>query len=368
MTEHSLLFTPTKIGSLELKNRLVRSATAEVMATEPMGRATPAMAAMYRELTRGGVGLLITGHAYVAPEGKAHREMLGVYCDQLIPGLQMLTDAVHAEGGQVALQINHGGRQCASSAVPETIAPSAIPLPSGRVPREMTTDEIFAVVDAFGQAARRAQAAGFDAVQIHSAHGYLGSQFLSPHTNHRTDEWGGDFDRRLRFLASVCEAMRDQVGPEYPVFVKLGLMDNISQVPDGLTPEDGARVVARLADLGLDAVEISGGHGDANGSFASQTGVGSTVPEAYFRDLARRAKAATELPVMLVGGLRSRAVMDDVLSSGDADLIALCRPLFREPDLPRRLERGETTVAACISGGRCWPKGMGQGIRCRCGE
>jgi 2,4-dienoyl-CoA reductase-like NADH-dependent reductase (Old Yellow Enzyme family) len=209
------------------------------------------------------------------------------------------------------------------------------------------------------------QQAGFDAVQIHAAHGYLVSQFLSPHTNRRTDGWGGGFEQRLRFLASVCEAVRGQVGPDYPVFVKLGMMDNLERVPDGLTVEDGARIVARLDGLGLDAVEVSGGDG-GGADFNQRFAVGSKVPEAYFRALASRAKAATDLPVVAVGGFRSRSVMEGVLSAGDADLISMCRPLIREPDLPNRLQSGEVTKAACISGGRCWPEGMGQGIGCRC--
>jgi 2,4-dienoyl-CoA reductase-like NADH-dependent reductase (Old Yellow Enzyme family) len=359
------LFSPVKLGSLELKNRLVRSATAEQLATEPVGRATPALAALYGELARGGVGLVISGHTYVAPSGKAHPEMLGVHCDEMIPGLRTLTDAVHAEGGAIALQIQHGGRQSTDDAVTQPIAPSAVPMSSRSAPREMTQAEILDTVDAFGQAARRAKQAGIDAVQIHAAHGYLISEFLSPHTNRRTDAWGGDFERRLAFLAAVCEAVRGQVGPDYPVFTKLGMMDNPDGVPDGLTPEDGARIVSRLAGFGLDAVEVSGAY-DGPSRFNVRMGVGRKVPEAYFRPLAQRAKAATDLPVMLVGGLRSRDVMDNVLGSGDADFVSLCRPLIREPDLPNRLRTGEATVAACISGGRCWPEGLGQSMRCKC--
>lgn len=359
------LFSPANIGSLELPNRLVRSATAERLATEPVGRATPALAALWTELVLGGVGLIITGHAYVAPEGRAHPEMLGVHCDEMIPGLQMLAEAVHTAGGRVALQINHGGRQCDPACTPARIAPSAVPHGSRAAPQEMTPNQIVETVNAYGQAARRAKLAGMDAVQLHGAHGYLIGQFLSPHTNRRTDTWGGDFERRLRFLATICEAVRGQVGADYPVFIKLGMMDNLERVPDGLTPEDGTRIVARLAGLGLDAVEISGGS-DGGEDFNSRLAVGTKQPEAYFRSLARRAKAATHLPVILVGGLRSRAVMDNVLSAGDADFVALCRPLIREPDLPNRLQSGQATVAACISGGQCWARGLGQGISCKC--
>ena len=360
------LFSPVLIGSLELKNRLVRSATAERLATEPAGQATPALAALYSGLARGGVGLIVTGHACVAAQGKAHPEMLGADSDELISGLRTLADAVHAEGGRIALQINHGGRQCAAECVAQPVAPSAVPSPSGATPREMTNDEIYAAVDAFARAALRARLAGFDAVQLHGAHGYLIGQFLSPHTNRRSDAWGGDFERRLRFLASICEAVRGRVGRDYPVLIKLGMSDNLDRVPDGLTPDDGARIAGRLAGLGLDAIEVSGGSGGSQGDFNGRLGVGTKVPEAYFRPLARRAKAATHLPVILVGGLRSRAVMDEVLASGDADLISLCRPLIREPDLPRRLESGQAAASACISGGRCWADRLGQGIGCKC--
>jgi len=366
VTDRIALFSQAKIGNLELRNRLVRSATAERLASEPVGRATPAQAGLYRQLARGGVGLIITGHAYVAPEGKAHPEMLSAHCDQMIPGLETLADAVHAEGGRIALQINHGGRLCDPACTPQILAPSAVPTPSGNTPCEMTQAQIVAAVDAFGQAARRAQLAGMDAVQLHGAHGYLIGQFLSFHTNRRSDRWGGDFERRLRFLAAVCEAVRGQVGAGYPVLIKLGMMDNADQVPDGLTADDGVRIVARLADLGLDAVEVSGGYGGSQSDFNTRLGVRSKAPEAYFRTLSRRAKAATHLPVILVGGLRSRAVIDDVLAAGDADLISFCRPLIREPDLPNRLQTGEAVASACISGGRCWAEGLGQGIRCKC--
>ena len=359
-------FSPVRIGSLELGNRLVRSATAECLSTEPAGEATAAQADLYRELARGGVGLIITGHAYVTPQGKAHPAMLGAYGDELVPGLRTLADAVHAEGGKIALQINHGGRQCSQLSVEQPMAPSAVPSPSGRIPREMTHGEIVEVVEAFAAAARRAKEAGFDAVQLHGAHGYLIGQFLSPHTNRRSDAWGGDFERRLAFLAAVCEAVRGQVGRDYPVLIKLGMSDNLDEVPDGLTPEEGARIAGRLAGLGLDAVEVSGGASGRRGDFNSRLGAGSKAPEAYFRPLAQRARSETSLPVILVGGLRSRDVMDDVLGSGDADLVALCRPLICEPDLPNKLQAGEKAASACISANRCWPMKPGEGIGCKC--
>jgi 2,4-dienoyl-CoA reductase-like NADH-dependent reductase (Old Yellow Enzyme family) len=226
----------------------------------------------------------------------------------------------------------------------------------------MTTGEIDSVVEAYADAAWRAQQAGFDAVQIHGAHGYLISQFLSPFTNRRTDAWGGGLDGRVRFLATVCEAVRARVGPDYPVFIKLGMAD---AVEGGLTLEDGAEVTAALADMDLDAVEISGGIGGGE-SLNARPGIRSEADEAYFRPWAQRARSGTSLPIALVGGLRSRDVMEDVLEAGDADFISICRPLICEPNLPNRLREGGQERAACISGNRCWPDAPGEGIACRC--
>ena len=357
-----MLFEPGTIGTLELPNRLIRSATAERMA-DPDGRPGPPLKGLYRELAQGGVGLIISGHMYVHPSGKAHPEMTGIHDDGLFPDLAELAAVVHEAGGLIAAQINHGGMQCSRETVSEPMAPSAIDAPFLSQPaRGMTRDEIDAVVEAYAHAAERAQQAGFDAVQIHGAHGYLVSQFLSPFTNRRTDDWGGDLEGRMRFLAAVCEAVRGRVGPDYPVFIKLGMVD---AVEGGLTREEGAEVAAALAGMGLDGIEISGGIGGGE-SLNTRPGIRSQADEAYFRPLARRARACTSLPVALVGGLRSREVMEDVLEAGDADFISMSRPLICEPDLPNRLREGVQERAACISGNRCWPEEPGEGISCRC--
>jgi 2,4-dienoyl-CoA reductase-like NADH-dependent reductase (Old Yellow Enzyme family) len=355
-----ILFTPADIGTLTLPNRFVRSATAERMA-DGDGRPLPQLKQLYRELVRGGVGLIITGHMYLHPSGKAHPEMTGIYSDALIPSLAELADAVHEEGGKIVVQINHGGMQCSAETVSETIAPSAVDDPHLEQPaREMTTDEIDFLIQAYGQAARRVKEAGFDGVQLHGAHGYLIHQFLTPFVNRRADEWGGDLEGRMRFLQEVCQDVRGQVGPDYPVFIKLGLMD---LVEGGLTAAEGILVTATLEGMGLDAVEISGGIGH---NFVQRSGIRSEADEAYFRPLAQRVRPVTRLPIILVGGLRSRRVMEEVLNAGDADLIALCRPLIREPDLPNRLREGTQERSTCISANRCWPDKTEEGIACKC--
>jgi 2,4-dienoyl-CoA reductase-like NADH-dependent reductase (Old Yellow Enzyme family) len=300
--------------------------------------------------------LIITGHLYVHPSGKAHPEMTGIYADGLVPGLAELTEAVHQEGGRVVAQINHGGMQCSRETVAETVAPSAVEAPFLPHPaRELGRDEIVELIDAYAQAARRAKEAGFDGVQLHGAHGYLISQFLSPYVNRRGDEWGGDTQGRMNFLRRACQAVREQVGPDYPVCIKLGMVDGVQ---GGLTLEESAEIVAELEEMGLDGVEVSGG--------VQETSMRPDPQEAYFRPLARAARGATRLPILLVGGLRAQQEMEEVLTSGEADFISLSRPLICEPDLPRRMRLGLQERARCISGNRCWPKKVGEGIVCRC--
>jgi 2,4-dienoyl-CoA reductase-like NADH-dependent reductase (Old Yellow Enzyme family) len=226
----------------------------------------------------------------------------------------------------------------------------------------MTAEEIGQAVQAYADAARRAQEAGFDAVQIHGAHGYLIGQFLSPFVNRRTDGWGGDLEGRMCFLRAVCAAVREQVGPDYPLFIKLGMLDAVG---GGLTAGEGAQVAAALEGMGLDGIEISGGIGGGK-DLNSRAGIRFRDDEAYFRPLARCVRSASGLPIALVGGLRSRVVMENVLQAGDADFISLCRPLICEPDLPHRLRDGLQDRASCISANRCWPEGPGEGIACRC--
>jgi len=358
----SKLFTPGRIGKLRLPNRLVRSATAEQMA-DANGVPRAQLAALYRELARGEVGLIITGHMYVHPSGKCHAEMTGIYSDALIPGLAELADAVHDEGGLIVPQINHGGMQCSQETVTETIAPSAIDVSFLKRPaREMSCGEINQMIDAYAQGARRAQEAGFDGVQIHGAHGYLINQFLSPFVNKRTDEWGGDLEGRMHFLRAVCRAVRERVGPDYPVLIKLGVADGVG---DGLVVEEGQQVVAALESMGFDGVEISGGIGGKH-SISIRGGIRSEADEAYFRQWAHEARRVTRLPIILVGGFRSLPVMEEVLTSGDADFISLSRPLICEPDLANRMRLGLQERSSCISANRCWGEKDGEGIACKC--
>jgi 2,4-dienoyl-CoA reductase-like NADH-dependent reductase (Old Yellow Enzyme family) len=305
-------------------------------------------------------GLIISGHMFVHPSGKCHPEMSGIHKDELVPEWAKITSAVHKEGGKIAVQINHGGMQCSKDAVVGTIAPSAFDDDELEQPaREITVNEIYLLIDAYAQAARRAKEAGFDAVQLHVAHGYLINQFISPFTNRRSDKWGGDDEGRSLFLREVINAVREQVGRGYPVFIKFGVQDGIE---GGLTAAISERVIAQFGDLGLDGVEVSGGFR----ALSTLKGIKSENREAYFRPLAQIARRATELPVILVGGMRSKRVMEDVLESGDADFIAMCRPLINNPQFPYLMKSGIQEKSSCISSNNCWPQKIGEGITCKC--
>lgn len=351
------LFEPVSIGTLRLPNRTVRSATAEYLSDEE-GRPLPELSEMYCALARGGVGLIVTGHAYVHPSGRCRVQMSGIHDDALIPDWAALVERVHEAEGRIAIQLNHGGRQCDPEAVDGPLfAPSPIALnDESPRPQELSERQIEDLIRAFGDAAGRAKEAGFDAVQIHGAHGYLINSFDSPASNWRRDAWGGSSTRRLRFLEEVAAAVRDAVGNDYPVFVKLGTVDFVR---DGLTEDDGIEIIRHLADMGLDGVEISGGIGGGS----MRAGIREPEDEAYFLPIARKARYVTNLPIVLVGGLRSRQVMRRVLDEGSAELISMCRPLIREPDLVNRIREGQPR-ATCISCNQCWPRAGELGISC----
>ena len=351
------LFTEGRIGTLPIPNRMIRSATAEWLADEA-GHPRPPMVDLYRELSRGGVGLIISGHLFVHTSGRGYIGMTGIYNDALIEPLRRVTQAVHEEGGRIAAQLNHTGLKASAGDGPP-LAPSAIGPPLAEpAARALDTEEIEELIRSFADAARRAVDAGFDAVQIHAAHGYLINQFLSPAANRRTDEWGGDPSRRRTFLRRVCRDVRQAVGPSVPVLLKLAMVDNLAT---GLSFEETVPVVAELGEMGIDAVETSGGLSIQPG-FSGPEG----VSEPYFLDLARAAKAATQLPVILVGGVRTRQQMESVLAAGDADFTSLCRPLICEPDFPRRLRLGVQDASSCTSCNRCRPV-SDEGVSCKIG-
>lgn len=246
MTE---LFEKTTIKGMELKNRLVRSATHEGMA-DANGFPNRALFKLYERLAKGGVGLLISGYAYVSRDGiTPFLGMLGIDKDEHIPKYRELVNLVHQYDTPIAMQIAHRGRQTNEAATgTQPIAPSSVGDPAtGVIPREMTEEDIERVIEAFAQASRRVKESGFDAVQIHSAHGYLINQFICPHTNRRKDKWGGSIENRMRFVRKTYERCRDQVGEDYPILIKYSAWDKME---NGLKPEEGAVMGEMMDEMG----------------------------------------------------------------------------------------------------------------------
>jgi len=359
------IFEPTNLSGIELANRLVRSATWEGLASAD-GTVTPALVRIHEELTEGGVGLIISSYMYVQKIGKQALGQIGVDSDQMVPGLAELAEAVSERDGKIVAQIVHCGGQAdrRQTGGLQPVAPSAIEDPGyPLLPRELTIDEIHEIIDDFAAAARRLQKAGFDGVQLHGAHGYLLAQFLSPLRNQRKDEYGGSLENRARFSLEVYRAVLSAVGPEFPIMIKLNANDFL----DGsTTEEDSCYVAAALAAEGIDAIEVSGGTPGSGKLGAARPNIKKPTDEAYFLPQAEAIRrAAPSVPLMLVGGMRSPEIMEEILAAGTADYFSMSRPLIREPGLPARWQSGDRTRAACISCLGCFgPARKGEGISC----
>jgi len=358
----SKLFEKTKINGLTLENRFVRSATWEGMAADD-GAVTPKLTETMVNLAIGGVGLIITGHAYVEKRGQAGQWQLGICGDGHTGGLTEMVDAVHGAGGKIVAQLAHSGIW-ADPALTGTspMAPSPVEGVTQHPIEEMTPDTIAEVAEAFGNAAGRAKEAGFDGVQIHSAHGYLLSQFLSPFFNRREDGYGGAVENRVRIHREVLSAVRSRVGTDYPVLIKINTGDFIE---GGLEVSDAVTAGKYLEADGLDAIELSGGTGLSGKLSPIRTGIRKPSDEGYFRDAAVAFKKEISIPLILVGGLRSFETAEQMVDSRIADYISMSRPFIREPGLISRWRSGDRSKATCLSDSRCFvPARAGKGIYC----
>jgi 2,4-dienoyl-CoA reductase-like NADH-dependent reductase (Old Yellow Enzyme family) len=361
------LFESTVINGMSLANRFVRSATWEGMASTD-GACTSRLTDMMVNLAEGGVGLIITGHSYVSREGQAGPWQLGIHEDATLQGLTQMTAAVHRCGGKICIQLAHAGAQAAAHlSGMDAIGPSVFLADGKAMCREMSKEDIDRVVRAFGDAAARAKRSGFDAVEIHAAHGYLLSQFLSPMVNQRTDEYGGALANRGRMTLEVLQSVRHAVGPDYPVLIKINAEDFVE---GGFSVEDMLELSALLEKAGIDAIELSGGTGTEASKYKPvRFGAVAKENEAYYRDAARRFKKRAQVPLILVGGIRSPDVAERLVAEGTADYIAMSRPLICEPSLVSRWKNGDTTKSACVSDNRCFnPTMSGEGLRCVLGE
>lgn len=334
-----------------LPNRIAKSAMSERLA-DARGHADERLTRLYARWSKGGAGLLITGNVMVDPTAIAEPGNVVLDRDHPLPPLRAWAEAATGAGNHSWVQLNHPGRQVPRSLSVEPVAPSAVAVKVGGVfatPKELTEPEIEAIIERFAQSAARARQAGFTGVQLHAAHGYLISQFLSPLTNLRTDGWGGDPERRRRFLLAVVKAVREAVGEAFPVGVKLNSADFQR---GGFDQQESMAVVEALEAAGIDLLEISGGTYERSIMFAeSNAGAGESTQarEAFFLEYAEAVRSRTSLPIMLTGGFRSGAAMSAALESGAVDVAGLARPLAVEPDLPRRLLVDPSAAARVVS-------------------
>ncbi len=393
------LFEQTRIKSVVLPNRIVRSATHEGMADEE-GRPTERLFKLYRRLALGGAGLIITGYARVSPDGESpFPGMLAMDRDELVPLYRELLQPLRELGTPIALQLAHCGRQTNEEATGHApIAPSPVKdgLLARRPPREMSVEDIERVIEDFGQAARRAMEAGFDAVQLHGAHGYLINQFLSAHTNRRQDEWGGSLENRMRFLERIYARCRQLVGQDYPILIKINAHDGARK---GLRLPESVPMAARLGELGFDGIEVSCGiNEDGLLTLRGEVPVDVFLEEwrefsekgwlfklfvrlfgrwlfkppamaqAFNRPAAVAMRQVCGVPIFLVGGITDPAAMEELVASGDADYVALSRALLAEPRFPRKIREGRREPSACCHCNLCMAYLSSSPLRCYRGK
>jgi len=355
VTELEPLATPLTLPSgLTLKNRLAKAAMSENLGTHD-GDASERLIRLYERLGRGGAGLLVTGNAIVDQGGRTERHNV-LMSGEPRPGLAAWARAAKAHGSAVLMQLGHAGRQTPRMVTWRPVAPSAVGLTrKGGLfakPEPLTLAQIELLVTRFARAAAMAETAGFDGVQIHGAHGYLVSQFLSPITNRRTDRYGGELQGRMRFLLEIVAETRRVTGRGFTVSVKLNSADFQR---GGFTLEESMAVARALEAAGIDLLEISGGSYEKPAMMGSEVRASTRAREAFFMEYAERMREAVKLPLMVTGGFRSRTAMNEALTGGATDVVGLARPLAIEPDLPGQLVRGEALAAA--------PHEVGVGVR-----
>lgn len=357
------MLQPFQLGSLTLPNRIVMTTIKLGYSTEK-GEVTDRHIAFYVRRVQGGVGLITSESLYVQPSGRELPTQLGIHTDGLLPGLRRLTEAVHAAGGLMMAHINHAGRAANPLLVPagELISASDVLCPANQVrPRPLTQGEITEILAAFSAAARRVQEAGFDAIEVPFSHGYLIHQFLSPHTNHRRDDYGGTFENRLRFGRQVIAALQEQVGSNLPVVVRMNAHD---YVEGGLNIEDAIEIARNLEQLGVKAISVTSGTMCESVPFCLYP---NGTPKAHLLPMAARIREAISLPVIVAGRIRTPSVAREALNTRQTDLIGLGRPLLADPDWVHKTEAGDEQAillcSACHQGCLAQLR-KGQGTTC----
>jgi 2,4-dienoyl-CoA reductase-like NADH-dependent reductase (Old Yellow Enzyme family) len=344
------LFDEITLGKIEVQNRLVRSATFEYGADQE-GRYGQKMYDIYENLAKGGVGLIITGMVGVDENARVTPFMVKTYDGTFTVELQKLTELVHRYGSKMVVQIAHCGVK-----VQKTDA-GLPPVAASKLPdkdyRELSIKDIQLLIDSFVTAATRCKDAGADGIQIHASHGYLLSQFLSPVFNKRTDEYGGSIERRAKIVFDVYDAVRAAVGGHYPIWFKINSSD---LEENGLTFEECQWVCERLADMGVDAIEVSGGISISPESAPARQ-VQGEQDEGYFYRQAGQIAEKCKTDIISVGGYRTPELLEKKLNEGEVKAISLCRPFICEPDLANRWQSGNLAKAQCISCSKCFSPG-----------
>ena len=348
---YKILFNSGKIGSLELKNRIVMTSMVVNYATED-GAVTEQYKDYLKERAKGGVGLIIVEATYVHPWGKGFPNNLGIDKDSLISGLKELTKVVHDGGAKIAMQLYHAGRQTSSPVIGcEPLAPSPIPTPGGEVPKEATIEQIQELIEAFGEGARRAKEAGFDAVEIHGTHGYIVNEFLSPYSNKREDEYGKNFEGRLRFALEILQRVKEKVGTFFPVIYKL---NGDEFVEGGLTLEVTKKIAQRLEEAGADAFHVTQGVYESV-YYAIQP---MAMPRGCMVYLAEGVKKVVNVPVITTGRINHPELAEEIIEKGKADFVGMGRAHLADAELPNKTLRGEIDdIRVCIA---CNQKCIGQ--------
>jgi 2,4-dienoyl-CoA reductase-like NADH-dependent reductase (Old Yellow Enzyme family) len=350
------VFDKLQINRLTLENRFIRSATMDSMGKN--GLVTEPEIKLYQELGRGEIGLIISHGFYPTKEGQCSPGQLSVHTNDSIKSLSQLVKAVHQGGGKIAAQILHGGWMCNSNVTGlPPVGPSEVIHPaSGIKIRQLASDEIYELIEDYAKAATRIIDAGFDAIQLHGAHSWLISTFLSPVTNQRQDEWGGSLEKRARFVREIYQGIRKVSGLNYPILIKLGLKD---YHPQGKSITEGIEVARLFQQDGFDSIEVSEG---LEQDFFHHIRPEATSP--YYLEECSQAKKNLSLPLILVGGMRKLKEIKQVLEDQVADAISMCRPFINNPFLVRDFKAGKLNGSECTSCNKCMAE-MGKGqLRC----
>ena len=342
MTEN-LLFTPITLpNGTTIKNRFFKSAMSEGMGTRDF-QPKKNIATLYTRWAEGGTGLIITGNIMVDPKGTAEPGNIVFDKNSNMEILKNWAKQGQQHGAKVMVQLNHPGKQAPKTVSKQTVAPSAVPLGNGlnklfSTPRALTTSEVEELVQKFVTSAKVAKEAGFSGVQIHAAHGYLISQFLSPHDNRRTDKYGGSLENRMRFLKEIYLGMREELGKDFTIGIKINSTDFKE---DGLTEEDSLKTIIELANLGLDFVEISGGTYERPAMMGATS---KSTNQVFFAEYSKKLKQKIEIPVVVTGGIRSINAMNTLLNDNTTDFIGIARPLTIDPNIPNKIKQGTYTI------------------------